>query len=769
MDVTNPTIADNTPENLVVGFEDDETRIQLNEAQKTVWTKGDLVSVFYRSDANQKWHYQGETGERVAELTRVEAGVATEAMKRVVVVYPYSENYYINTETYNVQATLPAVQNYLKDSYGLDGNIMISQGEYNQFSLKSVCGWLKLQLTGDGEKVKSITLRGNNGEQVAGELYINSADATSILASDSGASDDDSEADGSLIFEDTILTEVTLDCSEGVELGAEATAFYIALPPQTFTKGITVDITAVDGSALTKFTDKELIILRNHIQPMKEFAYTPTTPANPKPANNEIWYTNGRTTYATTPHNVDAFGANIVSNLYDAEKECWVITFDKEVIKIGREAFCSSYYNQPCHIDGIIIPNSVKSVDYKAFEGNNITSISIPNSVTSIASDAFSNCKKLTDVYIDDLVWWCSNKFDSNPLNYVDNLYLNGKLVTDVVIPKEVSVIRQGFGSCCIKSITIEDGVASIACRLSSSNSVTSVYIPKSVVYINNGAFEGCAGTLYTDSSYMDCNSVYDSYYGTTSNVGTYIGSKFTEVIFGSNVTIIPPKAFIDCATIERVSFGKDVALIGASAFSGCSNLKSADLPKNIQVIESNAFLGCNITTDLNLDKYVTLGSGALKGFMGKVYIGFDVPSSYFSGCGFAEVVLGDGVTSIGAYAFSDCEKMSQLTLSESVATIENSAFDGCRSLTSVTIPSNVTYIGDKVFMDCNALKTAYINPTIPPYMGERVFSWFSGGSTYYDIKTKIYVPASDDDSIIDAYKAATGWRSYKYYINEAL
>ncbi|MBO5671963.1 MAG: hypothetical protein J6R81_02185, partial [Alistipes sp.] len=47
------------PETLTVGFEgaDDDTRIQLNETQKTVWTKDDLVSVFYRSNANQKWQY----------------------------------------------------------------------------------------------------------------------------------------------------------------------------------------------------------------------------------------------------------------------------------------------------------------------------------------------------------------------------------------------------------------------------------------------------------------------------------------------------------------------------------------------------------------------------------------------------------------------------------------------------------------------------------------------------------------------------------------
>ena len=31
----------------------------------------------------------------------------------------------------------------------------------------------------------------------------------------------------------------------------------------------------------------------------------------------------------------------------------------------------------------------------------------------------------------------------------------------------------------------------------------------------------------------------------------------------------------------------------------------------------------------------------------------------------------------------------------------------------------------------------------------------------------KIYVPASDDDSIINAYKAATGWKDYADYIEE--
>lgn len=54
-------ICPDVPETITVGFEGDDTRIQLNDAKKTVWTKGDLVSVFYLSDANQQWQYTGET------------------------------------------------------------------------------------------------------------------------------------------------------------------------------------------------------------------------------------------------------------------------------------------------------------------------------------------------------------------------------------------------------------------------------------------------------------------------------------------------------------------------------------------------------------------------------------------------------------------------------------------------------------------------------------------------------------------------------------
>jgi hypothetical protein len=752
VDVTNPTIADNTPETLVVGFEDDETRIQLNEAQKTVWTKGDLVSVFYRSDANQKWQYQGETGERVAELTQVEAGVATEAMKRVVVVYPYSENYYINTETYNVQATLPAVQNYLKDSYGLDGNIMISQSEYNNISLKNVCGWLKLQLTGDGEKVKSITLRGNNGEQVAGELYINSADATSILASDSGASDDDSEAGGSLVFEDTILTEVTLDCSEGVELGAEATAFYIALPPQTFTKGITVDITDTTNFTMTQSTDNEVVIERNHIKPMAAFEVALNAA---KPANNEIWYTNGSTTEATTPHSKSAFGsATIQSNTYNPDIEYWVITFDKEITKIEYEAF----YN--CvNLKTLYIPDSVTHIGCRSFARcSNLESVIIPKSVINIEQGPFRECDNLKEfkselasddgrcLIVDgDLVAFAPSGINTytipnsvtsigndgvQPFRYVNSL-------NSITIPNNVKSIGEfAFYECKgLEYVTIGDGVTTIGdYAFSGCSNLNVTKIGKGIESIGEYAFRDCSGKLF----------VY-------SNVGKgqYAYAGFTELIVSEGVETIADEAFMH-SHLAKVTLPITIKSIGAHAFSG-SGSPRINLPDSITYIGDYALSGCKIVSDGILRTPANLkviGEGA------------------FAGCRISYLVISEGVTSIGDYAFADCNLYS-LKIPSTVTKIGNSAFE-TNILTTVEIPSSVTSIGEKAFFNSKQLKSVYCKRTTPPTLGSYVFyaeSFNSAGTySYKPINCTIYVPSSS----LAKYRSATNWSNYySYFVGE--
>ena len=257
------------PDELQVSFDEEDTRIQLQNGT-TVWTAGDLVSVFYRSDAHDKYEFQGETGDASGILKRVSKGTPTIGLDKVVAVYPYNENYLIELLTGNIQAFLPAEQTYLADSFGLGSSIMISSSRTDKVYLKNVCGWLKLQFTGN-TFIRKIVLKGNDGEQVAGNIYITADDASCTLASNLMGADGTSSGDleGTLVDTNTILTQLTLNCPTSVALNPDTpTAFYIALPPQTFKKGITATIYGDYGYEEVISTENIITIERNHILPM---------------------------------------------------------------------------------------------------------------------------------------------------------------------------------------------------------------------------------------------------------------------------------------------------------------------------------------------------------------------------------------------------------------------------------------------------------------------------------------------------------------------
>ena len=76
-------------------------------------------------------------------------------------------------------------------------------------------------------------------------------------------------------------------------------------------------------------------------------------------------------------------------------------------------------------------------------------------------------------------------------------------------------------------------------------------------------------------------------------------------------------------------------------------------------------------------------------------------------------ITIPDSVTSIGDWAFYKCTSLTTITIPDSVTSIGEAAFRGCSSLTSITIPDSVTSIGDAAFSHCSNLKSITIPDSI--------------------------------------------------------
>ena len=354
----------------------------------------------------------------------------------------------------------------------------------------------------------------------------------------------------------------------------------------------------------------------------------------------------------------------------------------------------------------IVIGNNVSSIPDNTFEGcTSLTSVTIPDSVTSIGDYAFYNCTSLDDVYYtSDIASWLNIGFgnsSANPLSRGANLYLNGELATDIVIPDSVTSIgSSAFYNCdSLASVTIPDSVTSIGdYAFYSCTSLTSVTIGNSVTSIGEDAFAYCASlvTITVDSG----NSVYHSAGNCLIETATktlIAGCKNSVIPDDGSVTSIGDRAFYDCTSLTSVTIPDSVTSIGNYAFFYCGSLTSVTIGDGVTSIGYDAFFGCTSLTSVTIPDSVT-----------------SIGSSAFNSCtSLTSVTIGDGVTSIGDCAFEFCESLSSVTIPDGVTYIRDETFDGCDSLTSVTIPDSVTYIGYQAFGSCNSLKSVTFEGTM--------------------------------------------------------
>ena len=288
--------------------------------------------------------------------------------------------------------------------------------------------------------------------------------------------------------------------------------------------------------------------------------------------NNEIWYTSS-TGQIIQPYDQNVFGANILSNEYDAEAGRGVITFDDAVRTIGEQAF----YN--CQgLTSIAIPNFATSIGTMAFDYcSALASVAIPGSVTRIGNYTFANCQSLTSISIPSSVG-----------NIGENAFENCSSLTSVNIPNSVTTIgKWAFHGCSnLTSVTLPDNVTSIeAYTFEGCSKLAFIAIPGSVTGIRDNAFYRCS-SLVSVTIPSSVTSIGDRAFQYCSGL--------VSITIPSSVTSVGKGAFQNCTGLASITIPCSVTIIGESTFEGCSSLTSVTIPGSVTKIILQAFKDCS-------------------------------------------------------------------------------------------------------------------------------------------------------------------------------
>ncbi len=238
---------------------------------------------------------------------------------------------------------------------------------------------------------------------------------------------------------------------------------------------------------------------------------------------------------------------------------------------IGNNAF----YNHE-GLTSMTIPNSVTTIYSNAFWGTGLSAIVIPKTVTDITSAAFSNCKSLSKIVVEEGNTVYDSRENCNAIIKTEtNELVQG--CNETTIPQSVVSIAsssfRGFEN--LKLLDIPNSVIAIGEYAFTQSGLTAINIPNSVKTIERGTFSSCMS--------------------------------LTKVTIPESVSAIGNSAFSSCISLTNVTIPESVSAIGNSAFSGCISLANV-----VSEIKTPFDINNNVFSNKDAILYVPEGTKAL-------------------------------------------------------------------------------------------------------------------------------------------------------------
>ena len=443
-----------------------------------------------------------------------------------------------------------------------------------------------------------------------------------------------------------------------------------------------------------------------------------------------------------------------------------------------------------------------------------VTNEDVTYSVTAIDASAFSGCNDLLCLILNS----------ETPLTLGDNAFSACPALNAIGVPAGTAEAYKTNWSDYAEKIYAIDGKCGGKVYYTYDNDTKTLNI------FGTGAMEDYDDTNRPWYSYrMSIKTVVIGHGVTTiGNYAFYRCTSLESITIPDGVTSIGFDAFDYCRSLNNINIPDGVTCIGNSSFCYCSGLTSIEIPASVTKIELGAFENCislksvtiyapqltiygSMVFDHNASGrkiYVPKNSvetyknrwsnyaSDIVGFDGKcgtnVYYTYDNDTKTLNifGTGAMEdysnssnrpwfsylanittVVIGNGVTSIGDYAFNRCTSLESITIPDGVTSIDYNAFGHCTSLNNINIPDGVTSIDNSAFTYCTGLTSIEIPASVTTISGwafdyctslKSVTIYAPKRTTYaynaFDHNAdgrKIYVPSE----YVESYKS--GWSEY--------
>lgn len=489
---------------------------------------------------------------------------------------------------------------------------MVAKSHDNNLHFKQTVGMFHVTLTGN-MRVARIIFRGNNDEIICGYGHIDLTQDEPVFVLDEESflgnpkqiilTNPGKRTNGihlpslSETLADDMGNVSTSEIPVSVELSDTPIDFYFAVPPMTFSKGVTLRLEGEDEDGdwvvMEKKTSKAITIGRGEIVNYPELDTAPIVKQGKtivSPATEDVFVDNGYSIIwevHTTPENqaskIESVGTALKA-IYNNNQVHWSDNEDDkrsitvilpEATRIPNNTF------QYCGNLKFFRGENVTSIGSYAFYNSGVREVIVP-SVTNIGDYTFGSCYSLKSIDLPSVLKIGDNAFLSSPLSSIS-------------MPLLTSLGKSAFYETQFESFTFPEGITAIPDNLFEECKKLVSVSGLNITSIGNRAF--CSDNELLEVNFPKVERIESSAFSANGNI--------THLSF-PKVSYIGEYAFSNCTGLVTIKLPR-AKTIGEYAFRDCSSLNNISLPK-IKTIDDWAFSGCTSLSSIDLTTVQILG-----------------------------------------------------------------------------------------------------------------------------------------------------------------